>query len=319
MASLASKMLGGTFLASFARTHCNKPCSHIPLCLFLKQQLLFQWNFKGIRLWPIHTQLGRTKQQEYTCHQLLRRWLSPPCWWGWQGSGQHRAWQQQSVGEGREIKLVGIAQAGKAWCTWCQIHTDDKKKKRLKKGNNLFFTLPSFKWSFLQMKLELMNIHTSTFNSSWLQTLLLGASSTGTDNLIFFQELCIPPPKTQTFSSSDAVLLRTAAMPPEIAAVPYGPRKKQLRAQSWFCRLLPAQELLDKGRCSLPGSCHTGGRREHRGSPPHSAGGPAKGRPGPLQPGQHPPTWMAALQRQGREKRALNVKPFCQHFCYYLW
>lgn len=148
--------------------------------------------------------------------------------------------------------------------------------------------------------------------------------------LDFLSELCIPPPQTHTFSSSDAIFPRTAAMTLEIATVPYGPRKKQLRAQRQFSKPLPAHELLDKERCSLPGSCHTGGRREHRGSPPHSADGPAKGRPGPLQPGQHPPTWMAALQREEREKCALTVKvliqPFCgltqpiyEHFCCYLW
>lgn len=133
--------------------------------------------------------------------------------------------------------------------------------------------------------------------------------------LDFLSELCIPPPQTHTFSSSDAMFPRTAAMPPEIATVPYGPRKKQLRAQSQFSMPLPVLYLLDKARCSLPGSCHTGGHREHRGSPPHSAGGPAKGRPGPLQSGRHPPTWMAALEREGRGKCAIMVKVHNQPFC----
>lgn len=108
-------------------------------------------------------------------------------------------------------------------------------------------------------------------------------------------------PQTCTFASSDAMFPRTAAMPPEIAVMLCGPRKKQLRAQSLFSVPLPVCGLLDEARCSLPGSCHTGGHRERRGSPPHSAGGPAKGGTGPLQSGQHPPTWTAALQTVGRK------------------
>lgn len=101
---------------------------------------------------------------------------------------------------------------------------------------------------------------------------------------------------------------RTAATPPEIATVLYGPRKKQLRAQKLFSVPLPVRELLDEARCSLPGSCHTGGRRQRQGTPPHSAGGPAKGGPGPLQSGQHPPTWTAALQRAGRKNCGITLK-----------
>lgn len=115
-------------------------------------------------------------------------------------------------------------------------------------------------------------------------------------------------PQTHTFASSNATFPRTAAMPPEIATVLYGPRKKPLRAQRLSCEPLPFCGLLDEARCSLPGSCHTGGCREHQGSPPHSAGGPAKGGPRPLQSGQHPPTWMAALQRVGRKNCGITVK-----------
>lgn len=97
-------------------------------------------------------------------------------------------------------------------------------------------------------------------------------------------------------------------MPPEIATALYGPRKKHERAQRLSCMPLPSRELLDKARCSLPGSFHTGGHREHRGSPPHSASGPAKGEPGPLQSGEHPPTWMAALQTVERKHCGISFK-----------
>lgn len=41
-----------------------------------------------------------------------------------------------------------------------------------------------------------MNIHASTFKASWLETLLLGASSLWTGNLICFQSLVFHPPNT---------------------------------------------------------------------------------------------------------------------------
>lgn len=97
-------------------------------------------------------------------------------------------------------------------------------------------------------------------------------------------------------------------MPPEIAMALYGPGKKQERAQRLSCMPLPSRELLDKARCSLLGSFHTGGHRERRGSPPHSASGPAKGEPGPLQSGEHPPTWMAALQTVERKHCGISFK-----------
>lgn len=115
-------------------------------------------------------------------------------------------------------------------------------------------------------------------------------------------------PQTRTFANSDATFPRTAAMPPGIAMVLYGPGKKQLRARRLFSVPIPARELLDEARCSLPGSCHTGGHHEHQGSPPHSAGGPAKDGPGPLQSVRHPPTWMAALQRVGRKNCGITLK-----------
>lgn len=42
-------------------------------------------------------------------------------------------------GEGREGKLVGIAQADKAWYAWCQIRMDDKKKEKAGKKAIIFF------------------------------------------------------------------------------------------------------------------------------------------------------------------------------------